>query len=423
MARSFAYLFERFPSLTQTFCYREVQEMRRQGMDPAIFSIRVPEDAPADCPEDIKELVQYLPPDEEVVAGVKQRLERKQLSRAANITLTHWGKFSDKRRAYVAAHLGPILRKQGICHVHAHFAGIAARTAYWLKEFCGIHYSFTAHANDIFCETDFPVTLADLVREASFISTVTDYSRDWLRKRFPADAKRIHRVYNGIDVSVFCEAKPPAGKPRIISIGRCIEKKGYPDLINACALLRDRGMDFECLIVGSGPLEDALKAQIGALKLDGIVQMLGARPQEEVRALLATSSLFVLACATEPDGGMDNLPTVIVEAMACGLPVVSTRLAGVPEMVREGVTGFLTNEKDPLGLANAVSKALADPVRAKEMGFHGRALARALFTTEVTTGQLKRLLLENGAVGLPWAVFRQNPALGIARMRGMLRLS
>jgi len=420
---SFAYLFERFPSLTQTFCYREVREMRRQGMDPAVFSIRVPDDAPADCPDDIKELVQYLPPDDEVTSLVKKQLEQKKLSRPANVTLTHWGPFSDKRRAYVAAHLGPILRKQGIRHVHAHFAGIAARTAYWLKEFYGIRYSFTAHANDIFCETDFPVTLADLVREASFVSTVTDYSRDWLRKRFPADAARIHRVYNGIDVSAFPNANPHGEKPRIISIGRCIEKKGYPDLINACAILRDRGLRFECLIVGSGPLEDALKAQIQELDLGHIVFMLGSRPQEEVRTLLAASNLFVLACATESDGGMDNLPTVIVEAMACGLPVVSTRLAGVPEMVKEGVTGFLTNEKDPQGLAAAIAKGLADPNRAKEMGVHGRAMARALFTTEATTAQLKQLLLENGAVRLPLEAFRQNPHLALARIRGMLRFS
>lgn len=389
---SFAYLFARFPSFTQTFCYREVMEMRRQGMTPPIYSIRVPDDIPADCPEEIKRAVCYLPDDVAIVDEIKTLRDARKLQRNVKDTIAGWGKRPDKLRAFTAAWLGPVLLKQGIRHVHVHFAGIGARTAYWLKKFHGITYSFTGHANDIFCSTDFPVTIADMVREATFVVTETNFSRDWLRARYPDAATKIHRVYNGIDLSHFAEPDPAPGKPRILSVGRCIEKKGFADLIDACAILRDRGLDFECSIVGSGPLEDALRARVVERGLEGVVVLTGPKPQEEVRALLARARLFVLACATEADGGMDNLPTVIVEAMAAGLPVVSTRLAGVPEMVDHGVSGLLVGEKDPVGLAAAMEEILLCLEKGMQFGARGKALAAERFAANVTTSQLKEFL-------------------------------
>lgn len=389
---SFAYLFERFPSFTQTFCYREVLEIRRQVGSVPIFSIRMPKDIPVDCPEELARAVCYLPQGDALAAEMKTLRMVGRYPLRVILAIRKWGKQPDKGRLLAAAWLGPRLLKQGVRHVHVHFAGIAARTAYWLKKFYGITYSFTGHANDMFCETDFPVTLEDLVREAAFVVTVADYSRDWLLHRFLGHAAKIHRVYNGIDVAGFLQAVPAPGRPRIVSVGRYIEKKGYADLIDACGMLRDRGIDFECAIVGGGPLEEALRTRIEERGLQEIVCLTGPQPQEEVRQLLASATVFVLACATEADGGMDNLPTVIVEAMASGLPVVSTRLAGVPEMVEHDVTGLLVGEKQPAALADAIATILRDPVKARQFGACGKAAALEKFSTKVTVAELIRLL-------------------------------
>ncbi|MEI6562366.1 MAG: glycosyltransferase family 4 protein [Verrucomicrobiota bacterium] len=388
----FAYLFERFPSFTQTFCYREVLEMRRQGVTAPLYSIRVPKDIPADCPEELARAVRYLPEPDALAAEMKTlRLLGRYPWRVIQ-TLGRWGKRPDKGRVLAAAWLGKRLQAEGVRHVHVHFAGIAARTAYWLKEFYGITFSFTGHANDMFVETDFPVTLADLVREAAFVVTVADFTRDWLIQRNPAHAAKIHRVYNGIGSAGFLQANPAPGRPRLVSVGRCIEKKGFADLIDACALLRERGLDFECAILGGGPLEEALRARIVERGLQGIVSLLGSQPQEEVRRLLTEARIFVLACATEPDGGMDTLPTVIVEAMAAGLPVVSTRLAAVPEMVAHGVTGLLVPERQPTELANALETLLRDPVLGERLGASGKTAAAERFAAEVTVAELRKLL-------------------------------
>ena len=181
--------------------------------------------------------------------------------------------------------------------------------------------------------------------------TETDYSRDWLRRRCPAWAHKIERTYNGIYPGEFARADFSAQPPEIVSVGRLIEKKGFNDLIDACGLLRQRGADFRCRIIGAGPLENALREQIARAGLDPIVTLEGARQEAEVIAYLRRARVFALACARDPDGGSDNLPTVIMEAMAAGLPIVSTRVAGIPEMIEEGVTGRILAEHDVTGIA------------------------------------------------------------------------
>lgn len=388
----FAYLFERFPSFTQTFCYREVLEMRRQGVEVPLYSVRVPKDIPSDCPEALARAVRYLPEPAALAAEMKTWRMLGRYPWKAILTLRSWGKRPDKGRALAAAWLGLRLRKEGIRHVHTHFAGIAARTAYWIKQFYGIPYSFTGHANDMFCETDSPVQLEDLVREAEFVVTVADFTRDWLRRRCPAYAGKIQRVYNGIDLAGIPSARPASGRPQLLSVGRCIEKKGYATLIDACALLRGSGLDFACTIVGGGPLEESLRARIGERGVGECVRLAGPQPQEEVRRLLSQSNLFVLACEPEPDGGMDTLPTVIAEAMAAGLPVVSTRLAGVPEMVIPGETGLLVEPRNPEALAGALETLLRDPALAARMGACGKAAAAKRFAVQTTVAELRALL-------------------------------
>ncbi len=407
---SFAYLFERFPSFVQTFVYREAVEMVRQGMNPWLVSIRRPDD-PGDLAERLDVEIFYAQEDKELRAEIDARRARRELPRAAHRAVPKHRRETDAQRMFEAIWLAPLLREQGIRHVHAHFGGVAARTAWWLRNLFGFSYSFTGHANDIFCETDFPVSNADLVRAAKFVVTETDYARHWMEEAYPWAKGKVVRVFNGIDLAGFPPASPAAGVPRIVSIGRYVEKKGFSHLIEACRLLRDRGVSFECEIIGGGPLESALRTQIDQSGLAGTVRLSGPRAQTEVRQRLAEAHLFVLACVPDADGGSDNLPTVIVEAMACGLPVVSTRLAGVPEMIESGVNGWLVEPGDSAALAAAMQRLLKDHAEAARIGECARTAAREKFTIEKTTSSLKHQLVERAGITAPRAARRADPGL------------
>src|SRR5437870_10034481 len=180
-----------------------------------------------------------------------------------------------------------------------------------------------------------------MCREAAFVVTVSDYSRELLVHKCPDAAGKIYRIYNGIDLRKFQPGPPrsPALRPRILSIGRLIEFKGFRELIAACAELKKRGIQFECEIIGDGPLLGALQNAIAAAGLDGIVRLPGALPQEEVVCRLADCDVFALACIVDREGASDILPTVILEAMASARPIVSTRLAAVPERSEERRVG------------------------------------------------------------------------------------
>ena len=394
-----AYLFERFPSFTQTFCYREIAELRRQSLSPAIYSVRRPRDEPAqNWDSAIIREVEYLPGEEQLIREVDQARRKKELPAAAVAEIETWGRKTDFLRLYQAAWLVPRLQARGITHLHAHFAGLAARTAWWIQRFFGIGFSFTAHANDIFAPKSFEISLGKLVEGARAGVTVSDFGVRFLQANFPAAAGKFERIYNGIDLGRVRAAEFRAGTPLIISIGRLIEKKGFGDLVEACRLLRDRGLDFRCEIIGEGPLEAGLRAQTAAAGLTNLVSLPGPLPQEEVLARLARSRVFALPCVADTGGGMDNLPTVIMEAMAASLPVVSTPIGGVPEMVEEGVTGWLLPEHQPAALADALGRLLNDRDLARSLGEAGRARAEKFFGIENSARSLRALFHRLGAI-------------------------
>src|SRR5438045_3816036 len=357
----FAYLFERFPSFGQTFCYREVAELVRQGMTPLIFSIRKPKDEPPqDWDQRIVERVHYLPDEEQLLREVRLASKKGKLTEEVINTLDEWGRRTDFLRLYQAIYIGLYLQEIGIRHVHAHFAGMAARTAFWIGKFFPITFSFTAHANDIFTPRDFEIGLDKLVGAASAIITETDYAKKFLQERFPKRADRVHRIYNGLDLAPFVRANFSSASPTIVAVGRLIDKKGFADLIQACRLLVERGKSFRCQIFGEGPLEEKLRRQIEELKLQNCVELPGPKPQHEIRKYLAAGTVFVLPSVVDREGGMDNLPTVVMEAMATGLPVISTWIGGIPEMVIDNETGLLVSAGDAGGLADAIEKVIAD---------------------------------------------------------------
>jgi colanic acid/amylovoran biosynthesis glycosyltransferase len=392
----FAYLFERFPSFGQTFCYREVAELDRQGVAAPIFSIRNPKDEPPqDWDARIVERVHYLPEEKELLDAVQRASKKERLTPEIIAALDEWARRTDFLRLYQAVYVGLRLKEKGISHVHAHFAGMAARTAFWITKFFPITFSFTAHANDIFAPRKFEIGLDKLVGTARVVVTETDYSEKFLRERFPERADRIHRLYNGLNLAEFGRATFSSDPPLIVAIGRLIAKKGFADLIRACALLVERGRSFRCEIFGEGPLENQLRAQIEELGLQERIQLPGPKPQHELRARLGAASVFVLPSVPEIDGGMDNLPTVIMEAMATGLPVVSTTIGGIPEMVVENETGFLVQPDDAVALAGAIEKVTKDRLLAQRLGEASYERAQNLFSIEKNVREFCELLDTN----------------------------
>ena len=385
-----AYLFERFPKFSQTFCYREIAELFRQGVQPAIFSLRK-----ADCGPESNW-------DPAIVSGVHQLPEgdgfarladqaSASLPRAAQKTLHEWRGKDDSLRLHQATYIGVRLRKIGVHHLHVHFAGMAARTAFWIKRFFEIEYSLTVHANDLFVPNNFEIGLSQIFSTASAIVAVSDFAASQLRHRFSDAASRVHRIYNGIDCDEFQPAEP-SPPPLILSIGRLINKKGFDVLIDACASLQNSAQEFRCEIVGDGPLSAQLQARIDRHGLNKQVLLAGPRPQSEIAARLRKATLLVLPCRVDADGAMDNLPTVIMEAMASALPVVSTDVGGIAEMVRDGETGLLVSQNDPNATAEALSRLIANRELAQSFGRKGRERAKELFSIQKNVHALRKIL-------------------------------
>jgi len=390
---NFAYLFERFPSFGQTFCYREVVELARQGITPPIFSIRNPSDEPPqDWDARIVNRVHYLPEEKELLDDVRRASKKQNLDSEIIDALDEWGRRTDFLRLYQAVYVGLRLREMGIGHVHAHFMGMAARTAFWIHKFFPITFSFTAHANDIFAPRNFEVGLVKLVDAARVIVTVSDYAKKFLQERFPERAARIRHIYNGLNLAEFGRTHFSCNPPLILGVGRLIAKKGFADLIRACGLIAERGKSFRCEIIGEGQLEDELRGQIERLNVQNRVALSGAKPQLEVRRRLADANVFVLPSIIDPNGGMDNLPTVIMEAMATGLPVVSTKIGGIPEMVIENETGFLVEPGDAAALADAIEQVIDDRLLAQRLGQGGYERAQQLFSIDKNVRELCTLI-------------------------------
>ncbi len=423
------YVFERFPTFTQTFCVREILELERQGVRPLIFSLRDTRDEPAqDYPASLRDRVHYLPEPSALTRFVRDLRSAKKVPKPVDHTLRYWRKAQpDKRRVYEAAYIGHRIRQIApyLRHAHAHFAGMAARTLWWLRQFEGISYSFTAHANDIFCEVPpSPVTLQNVVQNASRIVTVSDFSVDTLSQAFPRAQRKIRRVYNGLDLKKWIpenhsnDSPAGIGSCQIYSVGRLIEKKGFPHLIRASALLRDREIPHQVHIIGSGPLQSDLEREIDDLDLRDHVVLEGELSQDAiVERLNHEAHLFALPCVREADGGMDNLPTVIMEAMAAGLPCVSTRLAGIPEMIDHGETGLLVPPGDDPALADALETLLKDPERCRHFGLQGRQIAMERFDQSVTARKLTLTLAGGGSVRFSPAKWMTDPGLWSPALR------
>ncbi len=397
-ANRIAYLFSRYPVVSYTFCDSEMLELEASQVELTIASLNPPANTfRHERLQNFQAEIVYPPPP--AILKAKEKLMHETHDWEENLTpmITRHEKeygavYKPRTRARNAAFFAEEFLRRGVEHIHVHFANRATHTALFIKELAGIPFSFTAHAQDFMVDLGNDDLLREMCHEAEFIVAVSDWSRDLLAKTCPDSASKIQRIYNGIRLDDFPTAKTDSPGPlKMVAIGRLIEFKGFHVLLESCAKLRDRGIEFECTIIGEGPWHHRLLDQREKLGLVDHVTFAGIGTQEEVKRQLEESHVFVLPCIVDSKGASDILPTVIMEAMAVRLPVVSTWLVGVPEMVEHQKTGLLVESANEEELANALEKLAKDPELRKTLGEAGHALAAKRFDRTVTTGQLLNL--------------------------------
>src|SRR6267142_3933977 len=391
------YLYSRYPVSSQTFCDAEMLVLERLGLDLTIGSIYSPlTSLRHEHISSLRAPIHYAPPQE--ILRVSEKKAKIAGSWPRNLVERHDERYGPaakaEQRARNALYFADFFARNGVDHVHVHFANRAAHTAVFLKEISGIPFSVTAHGQDFMKDLGSDDLLREICAAAEFVAAETDYSRDLLRQRCPNSAAKIQRVYNGIDLERFPAPRSCNGDriPRIVSVGRLVPFKGFDDLIDACAELARRRIDFVCDIIGDGPLRETLEAKVEQLDLAPRVNLLGSLSQGAVLEKLQAADIFALASTTDTQGATDVFPTVILEAMASARPVVSTRLAGIPELVVDGQTGMLLPPGDATALAKALEQLMRDPELRLRFGDAGRARIEQHFRIEQTVAPLVQML-------------------------------
>lgn len=383
------YILKTFPVLSQTFVLNEMRTLEALGVPIEIFSVLLPD------PEDTKQQQDgggRLT--ERTIYWQREREPRWKVGRANAALLAQSGHraYARARQAIEEAQIlqgqrafarfaawAYELRRRGVTHLHAHFATEGAVVARAFAALTGSPYSVTVHAYDLFL---YPDTLSAVLPDAAFIVTVSRYNKDYILGRCPEiDPARIHVLHPWVDLEQFQPVSLPEGEPlRILSVGRPVEKKGHAYLIEACQLLQEQGVDFTCDIIGEGPLREKLETRIAEHDLQKRVRLLGARPHAVVREALSECNVFALACVIAEDGDRDGMPVSLAEAMACGVPVVSTDIVGLPELIQNGA-GLLVLPRDAASLAQALRRiSEMSPAERSAMGRSGRAVIEADFS-------------------------------------------
>jgi glycosyltransferase involved in cell wall biosynthesis len=409
------YVVKRYPCYSETFVVREILAHERAGLDVEIFSLRPTNDGHfQDLIARVRGRVNYLYfPSEGLMPETLSRTTLtaahfwKAVRDAAAVLPGLWvllGESEDEaaRDLYQALALAVAVRRQQIDHLHAPFASDACTVARLAARFAGVPYSFTARAKDIFHESARPDDLRRKFRDAAGVVTISDYHLDYLRRTFGPLAARVQRIYNGLDLEEFPYRPPGTRAPVILAVGRLVEKKGFADLVEACAVLAREGRTFRCRIVGDGELRADLQAHVERLGLQGRVELVGPLPQAEVIRAMHAAAVLAVPCVVGADGNRDGLPNVIQEALALGTPVVSTDVTGIPEVVRDGETGLQVPQHDPPALAAALGRLLDDPDLRVRLAARGRRLIEAEFDIHRNT-ERRRAMFRGAARPRPVA--------------------
>jgi glycosyltransferase involved in cell wall biosynthesis len=415
-----AYVMNGFPRLSETFIAHEIHQLEQAGMSLRLFVVKH-EGEPQVHPvvAAIRAPLTYLPKATSLsgatlVGWLGRNLPAfwrahvalairhpwryaRTLASAVAITWRHWPRKVFVKEFLQAGEIAAAVLKAGdVRHLHGHFCHGVATITWFASRLSGIPFSFTAHAKDIYQAELNPGRLLERkLGAARFVATCTCANAGVLQARH-ARPHEVHTIYHGLDTDYFSPApRPPRHEPPLIlAVGRFVEKKGFDQLITACASLQQAGVAFRCQIVGEhGSAHDSLRAQIDALGLAGSVQLRSAVTQEKLREIYRSAHVFALPCQIMEDGDRDGFPNVLAEAMAMGVPVVSTAISGIPEMIDDGVHGLLVQPRDAHALADALHRVLTDAELHTRLAAAARQRICERFDSRRTTLALRDLFV------------------------------
>ncbi len=396
-----AYVLDVFPTVSETFIVREIQALKQRGEDVAIIAVaHGPTTIMHDESIALLDEVEFIP---------DARKSRSKLSvvplhlkyllwnpsgylnalikglRGSRKVLQYflWSPFHADR-----------VRRAGIQHMHAHFVLNGCLHAMFVSLLTRIPYSVTVHAHDIF-HPKYEELRGEKLKRAAFVVAISRFNKNFLETNYPFLVPgKIQIVRCGIDPDGFAVTSKPDRRDerKVLAIGRLVEQKGFAYLIEACALLRLRGVgDFTVDIIGEGIERAELEARIRNLGLQDSVNMLGQKDQVHVRAALDAADLFVLPCVQEASGMMDGIPVALMEAMAKGIPVISTSVSGVPELIVDG--GYVVEPANVERLADAMQELLTmTSVERKALGARGRDVVAREFNIHLEAEKLAALI-------------------------------
>lgn len=340
-----AYVLNVFPKLSETFIAGELAELLNRGIEVRALSLRKPKDEP----------------------------RHPIVERAGLMTHMH----------YDVSRFKALLRDFQPQLIHAHFAKEATATARELADELGVPFTFTAHRYDIYDKA--PPDFAARAAAAAALITVSEANARYIAATFGVPPERIRIIPCGVDTEQFAPADLPdsESRPLIVCVARLHPVKNQELLLQACARLKADGIPFRCVLVGDGPTRQALIETITALGLASSVELAGAADQSEVLQWLKQATVAVLSSNSE------GMPVSLMEAAACGLPSVATSVSGVPELIEDGITGYVVPPGDDAAMATALARILGDRNLAARMGEAARRRAVERFSIGL---QVDRLL-------------------------------
>jgi glycosyltransferase involved in cell wall biosynthesis len=370
-----AYIMSRFPKLTETFILYEILALENLGIQVAIYPL-LRERQPAIHPgaQRLVEQAHFLPflslP---ILRAQWHFLQRRTVDYFRlwwEVMRGNWGSLRLSVGALAifpkAVYFAYKMSRQGITHIHAHFATHPAVAALIVHRLTGIPFSFTVHGSDLHVDRRM---LKEKVEAAAFARTISVYNKEVMVKECGEGLRgRIHVIHCGIDPTVFARGrkKKPAERFQILCLASFEEVKGHRHLIEACRLLRARGVDFACHLVGDGPLRGAIEAQI---------------------------AVAALASVPTKEGKREGIPVSLMEAMASSLPVVASDLSGIPELVESGCTGLLVPPENAAALADALQLLEQNKEMGSRMGEAGRERVVRAFNLQTNTQALLQRIL------------------------------
>ena len=424
--RSIGYVLKGYPRLSELFIASEIRRLERLGVPLRVYVIkRSDESIRHAIIDEIEARPEYLPAAGSVSSialwrwlaeyfggfapSLRRVLRRRPLGvmRAAALAAVQAIRARRRhrpRKVYVkeflqaAALADRLLDARDVTHLHAHFCH-GATTVTWLASvMTGLPFSFTAHAKDLYCASLNPAGLLPRkIAAASFVVTCTEANRRHLQRL--ANGTPVHRVYHGLNAEIArflhsgIDARGPHNGPlRVLGVGRLVRKKGFDVLVEALALLGGRGIRWRATIVGEdGEASADLKRRIAAHSLGDRICLAGPLSQFALYHEYRRADILCLPCRVDEDGDRDGIPNVLVEAMACGVPTVTTSVSGIPEVVDDGVTGLIVPVDDPAATADAIERLGRDPALARRITANAAARVRERFDGDRLAADLARL--------------------------------